>query len=103
MKKALISGMILSTLLVAPAIASAATMSTGDDLFAVLDNLTIVLFNILIAVAIIFIIIAAFFFVTAQGDAEKVKTARNFVLYALIGVAVAVLAKVLVNWVDRIA
>ena len=61
------------------------------------------LFGILLVVAVIFIIIAAYFFVTAQGDPEKTKSARNFVLYAVIGVLVAFAAKGLVMLVGTIA
>jgi hypothetical protein len=53
---------------------------------SILYNVTNWLFTILLIVAAIFIIIAAYMFVTASGDPDKTKTARNFVLYALIGV-----------------
>jgi len=43
-------------------------------------------------IAALFIVLAAFTFITAGGDPEKINTARNQVLYALIGVAVALLA-----------
>jgi hypothetical protein len=54
-------------------------------------------------VAVIYIIMAAFNFVTAAGDPEKVTKARNFVLYALIGVLVAFAAKGLINLISKIA
>jgi hypothetical protein len=41
-------------------------------------------------------------FVTASGDPDKTKTARNFVLYALIGVLVGFAAKGLVMLVEKI-
>ena len=61
------------------------------------------LFYILLIIAAIFIIIAAYYFVTAAGDPEKVKNAKNFVLYALIGVLVALMARGLVSLVKTIA
>ena len=54
------------------------------------------LFAFLLIIAALFLIVAGFYFVTAQGDADKVKTARQFVLYALIGVLIGFLAKGLV-------
>lgn len=54
-------------------------------------------FVILIVVATIFIVIAGFTFVTAAGDPAKVTTARNYVLYALIGLVVAFLAKAILG------
>ncbi len=56
------------------------------------------LFSLLMAVAAIAIIIAAFLFITSGGDPDKVATARQWVIYALAGVIVALLAQVLVNW-----
>jgi len=69
---------------------------------ATLNNIVDWLFTILLIVAVIAILIAAFFFITSAGDPEKVKTARQFVIYALIGVVIAVLAKGLVNFVSSI-
>ena len=59
------------------------------------------LFNILMAAAVISIIIAAFLFITAAGDPEKIKKARLFVIYALVGVVVAILASGIVNYLDN--
>lgn len=60
------------------------------------------LFGILLITAAIFITIAGFYFVTAQGEPDKFKTARQFVLYALIGVLVAFSAKGLVFFIGKI-
>ena len=59
-------------------------------------------FYILLIFAGLMIVVAAFYFVTAAGDTEKVKTARNFVLYAIIGVLVAFLARGLVWFAGKI-
>jgi len=72
------------------------------DVMVVLDSITDWLFAILLIVAAIAIIIAAYFFVTATGDPDRVKKARDFVLYALIGVLVALVAKGLVALIGRI-
>jgi len=125
MKKALLSGILLVSLLAVPTVASAGlfedifggifnwggtgtsvdnapTTAPTNDVMSVLNNITNWLFAILLIVAAIAIIIAAFTFVTAQGDPEKVKTARQFVIYALIGVLVAILARGLVALVGKI-
>jgi hypothetical protein len=60
------------------------------------------LYTILLVVAVIFILLAAFTFITAGGDSDKVNKARVQVMYALIGVAVAVLAKGLIDFVLKI-
>ncbi len=70
------------------------------DVIRTLDSVSNYLFGFLLVIAAISIIIAAFFFVTAAGDPDKTKTARNFVLYAVIGVLVAFLAKGLVMLIN---
>ncbi len=51
------------------------------------------LFFLLLAVAVIFIILAAFKYLTASGDAEKVKAASHQLIYAVVAVVVALLAR----------
>jgi len=51
------------------------------------------IFVFLLAIAVIMIIMGAFSFVTAGGDPEKTMKARNYIMYAAIGIAVALLAK----------
>jgi len=121
MKKVLVS-LILIGVLIIPAAASAgliddiigifgggkqeappeSTVAPATDVMTILNNLTNWLFALLLIIAVIFIIVAAFNFVTASGDPEKTKTARNFVLYALIGVLVGIGAKGLVALVRKI-
>jgi len=102
MKKIITGISIASLMLPVLALAQTATPAPDVDLLAALDTLTNWLFTLLLIVAVIFLIIAAYNFVTAQGDSDKVTKARNFVLYALIGVAVAVAAKALVAFVQMI-
>lgn len=72
------------------------------EVMGALDSIVNWVFTILLVVAALFIVLAAFTFVTAGGDPEKVNTARNQVLYAIIGVAVAFLARGLVALVRTI-
>ena len=99
----LLTGITLASLLVLPAVAAAApTVAPDVDAIAALENLVDWLFTILLIIAVIFLVIAAFTFVTASGDPDKVGKASRFVLYALIGVAVAVAARGLVALVQLI-
>lgn len=107
MKKVLLS-LVAISLLVAPVIALAQTHEEAPELEvccgpdSVVVRLMNWLFTILLIVAAVFIIIAAYYFITASGDPDKTKTARNFVLYALIGVLVAFAARGLVFLVRTI-
>jgi|SRR5690606_21056510 hypothetical protein len=79
--------------------------ATGND-----DNvntdlpglITIVVNTLLIivgAVAVIMLIWGGFKYITSAGDASAVSSAKNTILYAVIGIIVAVLAYAIVNWV----
>lgn len=76
-------------------------VKTGADPMRTLSNVLNWLFTILIAFAGIMIVIAAFYFVTASGNPETVAKARQFVIYALIGVVVALLARGMIWLVSR--
>jgi ascorbate-specific PTS system EIIC-type component UlaA len=81
-----------------------AQANTAPDvnIFDALETLTNYLFTLALIVAVIFLIIFPFSMLAAGGDADKVAKARNYILYALIGVAVAVAAKGLVALVQTI-
>jgi uncharacterized membrane protein len=49
-------------------------------------------YTIIFIVAVLFILLAAFNFITSKGDAVKTATAKNQLLYAVIGIAVALLS-----------
>ena len=53
-------------------------------------------FGFLIAVSVLMFIIAAFLFVTGGGNPEQIKSARRWLIYAAIGLAVAVISRGLV-------
>ncbi len=76
------------------------TLPRDADLIGILILIANWLFTILMALAAISIVAAAFIFISSGGDSEKLNTARNWVIYALIGVLVALLAQVLVNFID---
>jgi Type IV secretion system pilin/Family of unknown function (DUF6112) len=97
-----ISFLTLPLLVIAQAPPETVPNFGATDFLNALENLINWLFSILIIVAVLFIIIAAYNFVTAQGDPDKVAKARNFILYALVGVAVAVASRGLVALVRLI-
>lgn len=50
-------------------------------------------FFFLIILAVVFVLIAAFKYLTASGDPEKVKGASHMLIYAVVAVAVGILAR----------
>lgn len=51
------------------------------------------LFAFFIVIAVIFVLLAAWKYLTAAGDADKVKSANQSLIYAAVAVGVALIAK----------
>ena len=58
--------------------------------------------TIIFALAIIMILVAAFQFLTAAGNEEKVSSARKSLIWGLVGIAVALFARVAKNFVTDV-
>lgn len=54
-------------------------------------------------IAVIMIIVGGYQYVTSQGDSGAVAKAKNTILYAVIGLIVAILASVIVQFVVKVA
>ncbi|MBI2591253.1 MAG: hypothetical protein HYW34_01080 [Candidatus Brennerbacteria bacterium] len=62
----------------------------------IINNITSWVSGLLIAIAVLFVIYAAYLYLTSAGDAEKVKSASNYILYAVIAVVVALASRGLI-------
>ena len=82
-----------------PLLASAA-VDTPEKVVGLIDTLAVWLYNILIAASVVMIIIAAFEFLNSGGDQEKVTKAKERIIYAVIAVAVAILATGIIKLVQ---
>lgn len=71
------------------------TSASGANLHHILQ----IVFAIFAVVAVLIVIIAAMGIVTAGGDPNKVAKERTNIIYALVGLIVALLAEVLVSTV----
>jgi len=60
--------------------------------YTLLNNVLAVIYTIFFIIAAIFIVLAAFSYLTAGGDDEKVKSAKQKLIYAIVAIAVALLA-----------
>ena len=73
-----------------------------SDLFGnagVFSEISSVLLFIVGAVAVIMIVIGGLRYVVSGGDASQVQGAKNTILYALVGIIIAILAYAAVNFV----
>lgn len=55
------------------------------------------IFNLSLWIAPIMFIVAGFYYITASGDPEKVKTAKNILIYTAIGLIIVISARALVE------
>lgn len=101
MKKTILS-LILLSFLAAP-VAFADLVGEGPsadvDIETTLDNVRNLVFGVFLFFAAIMLIWAGFSFVTAGGDATKASAAREKVLYAIIGIVVAVASAGIIQFV----
>jgi len=98
MKKFLVISVLmgLASLVVLPTIALAEETAPEYPTLEVKDTLgTIgnIVFYVLLSLAALMIIIGGIMFVTAAGSTEQTTKARNIMIYALIGIVIAALAK----------
>src|SRR5690606_11396716 len=75
----------------------------GDDNTVSLEDRIRTITNILLfllgAVAVIMIIIGGFRYVTSGGDSSSTTSAKNTIMYAVIGLVVAILAYAIVQFI----
>ena len=83
-------------------LADTAPATTGAQLLTLVDTATNWVFAVFVVLAIIFVLLAAFQFVTAGGDSAKVGEARQKLIWASVGVIIALLAKGIVPVVRSI-
>jgi hypothetical protein len=91
---ALTSAVMLAAPLAIFAIANPNTPNTlvGFSVIGLVNTILNFIWPVFIGFAVIMFIIAAFYFITAQGEAEKVAEARQFIIWGVVGVAVGILA-----------
>ncbi len=66
-----------------------------------IQQITNVLLFLLGAISVIMLVVGGFKFVTSGGSPEQVKSAKNTIMYSIVGVVVAIVAYAVVDWVIR--
>ena len=72
--------------------------STKDELPNIIKNVINLLFFVIGMIAVIMIVIGGIRYSTSGGDAGSIKGAKDTILYAVIGLVVAILAYAIVNF-----
>lgn len=78
---------------------TADTGSKSDDVGTVIGGIVDLLLYLIGAVAVIMIVIGGFKYVVSNGEAAQVKSAKDTIFYAVIGLVVAILAYAIVHFV----
>ena len=73
---------------------------TTDSITGILDKVVDFLLTLAAPIAVVMTIYAGYLFLTAGDKQEQVKTARQTLLYVVIGVAVLILSKGIVSLVN---
>jgi len=73
--------------------------AAGNGLNSIIRAVVTILSYIVGVAAVIMVIIAGLKYITANGDSNSIGSAKNTLVYALLGLAIAVLAQVLVHFV----
>jgi hypothetical protein len=71
----------------------------GDNIDTVIHRLINILSVVVGVVAVVMIILGGFRYITSGGVSEKITSAKNTILYAIIGLVVVALAQLLVRFV----
>lgn len=58
-------------------------------------------FGLLIVIAVLFVLYAAFLYLTAGGDEEKIKQAKNYIIYAVVALVVGAISQALIAIVNN--
>ena len=64
----------------------------ADSLTELIHNIVNFLFKISLPIGALMIVISAFYFLTSAGDPEKVKTAKNIIIWTIVGIIVLFLS-----------
>ena len=71
----------------------------GQDIWGSLGTITQAILGVLGIVAVVFIIVGGINYATSQGDSSKTKKARDTILYAVIGLLVALFSFAIVTFI----
>ena len=85
----LVTPLFVSAQITNTSITFISNVSTINDVYRVANSIARWFMTIVIAVSVIFFVMAGFLYVTSGGKEDNLKSAKNYLLYGIIGVGVA--------------
>ncbi|MBU1177159.1 MAG: hypothetical protein ABIG88_01260 [Patescibacteria group bacterium] len=71
-------------------------ITSMDKIIELLDTIVNYFFGIVLAVALFMLLFAGFKWITSSGNEEAIGTARKMLIWALVGIAIALVSKGLI-------
>ena len=78
---------------------SAPCKASGDDIASIIGNVINLLLFVAGAIATLVIVIGGIRYITSDGDPAATNKAKNTIIYALVGLVVAIMSYAIVNFV----
>ena len=76
---------------------------SDQSIVGVIETISKYVIGILVIVEVFYVLLGAYSFITAAGQSEKIAEGRNRIMYAGIGIIVALLAQGIVSLVLQVA
>ncbi|MDO8336596.1 MAG: hypothetical protein Q7T74_07550 [Candidatus Saccharibacteria bacterium] len=78
---------------------SAPCAATGDDIATIIGSVISLLLFLAGAIAALVIVVGGIRYITSDGDAGAASKAKNTIIYALVGLVIAIMSYSIVNFV----
>lgn len=72
---------------------------TTDPVSEAIGNVTSILALVAGIISVIYVVVGGFKYITSNGDSSAIATAKSTIIYALVGLVVALMARPLINFV----
>ena len=95
-------GLVLPVLVSAIEIIEIENPLGAKDFRGFIDAIITFLFNVALAVVPLMVVIAGFYLVTAAGEPARVQTAKNIILYTIVGFIIILLAKGFIALLEQV-
>lgn len=78
---------------------SSADVAKGGDADSIIKNIIDFALMAIVVVSVFMLILGGFKYTTSNGDSNKVTSAKNTIMYAIIGLVIAIFSYAIVNFV----
>lgn len=85
-----------------PTTGAGGTNLSTDSLYDTLVNILNILLGIIAVLAVLGFVISGIMFITAGGSSDRAESAKSWLIYSIIGVAVALIGYIVVGFVSNL-